>query len=47
MYKKAGKNLIIEAEKVYGKEIIDELRDLIFDIGWAIFNDSYLIDLDK
>lgn len=45
--KKLGKSLLIEAEEVYGKEIINELRELVFDIGWAIFNDSYLIDLDE
>lgn len=36
--KKLGKSLLNEAEEVYDKELID----LIFDIEWAIFNDSYL-----
>lgn len=45
--KKLGKSILIEAEEDYGKKIINELRELIFDIGLAIFNYSYLIDLDK
>ena len=45
--KKLNKNLIneylfINAEEVYGKEIIDQLRELIYNIGWNIIIDKYL-----
>ena len=47
--KKLEKNLInedlfIHAEEVYGEEIIDQLRELIYDIGWNIIIDRYLDD---
>ena len=45
--KKLNKNLInedlfITGEEVYGKEIIDQLRELIYNIGWNIIIDKYL-----
>ena len=47
--KKLNKNLInedlfINAEEVYGEEIIDQLRELIYNIGWNIIIDKYLDD---
>ena len=36
--------LYINAEKVYGKEAIDNLRQKIYNIGWAIISDEYLVD---
>lgn len=35
--------LFINAEAVYGKEAIDKLRQKIYDIGWAIIDDEYLV----
>ena len=35
--------LFINAEEVYGKEAIDKLRQKIYDIGWAIIDDEYLV----
>ena len=45
--KKLNKNLInedlfITGEEVYGEEIIDQLRELIYNIGWNIIIDKYL-----
>lgn len=37
-------NLFINAEEVYGKKLIDKFRKLIFDIGWSIINDEYLVN---
>ena len=41
--KKLKEELFINAEEVYGKELIDKLRQKIYDIGWAIINDEYLV----
>ena len=41
------KKLFINAEEVYGKELIDKFRKLIDDIGWAIINDEYLVNNSK
>ena len=45
--KKLNKNLInedlfITGEEVYGEEIIDQIRELIYNIGWNIIIDKYL-----
>ena len=45
--KKLKEELFINAEEVYGKELIDKLRQKIYDIGWAIINDEYLVDKDE
>ena len=37
------KKLFINAEEVYGKELIDKLRQKIYDIGWAIISEEYLV----
>lgn len=37
-------NLFINAEEVYGTELIDELRKLIYDISWSIVSDEYLVN---
>ena len=42
--KKLKEELFINAEEVYGKEVIDLLRQKIYDIGWAIISDDYLVD---
>ena len=42
--KKLKEELFINAEEVYGKEVIDLLRQKIYDIGWAIISDEYLAD---
>ena len=42
--KKLKEELFINAEEVYGKEVIDLLRQKIYDIGWAIISDEYLVD---
>ena len=41
--KKLKEELFINAEEVYGKELIDKLRQKIYDIGWAIISDEYLV----
>lgn len=41
--KKLKEELFINAEKVYGKELIDKLRQKIYDIGWAIISEEYLV----
>lgn len=41
--KKLKEELFINAEEVYGKELIDKLRRKIYDIGWAIISDEYLV----
>ena len=41
--KKLKEELFINAEEVYGKEVIDLLRQKIYDIGWAIISDEYLV----
>lgn len=41
--KKLNEELFINAEEVYGKELIDKLKQKIYDIGWAIISDEYLI----
>ena len=41
--KKPKEELYINAEKVYWKELIDKLRQKIYDIGWAIISDEYLV----
>lgn len=41
------KKLFINAEEIYGKELIDKFRKLIDDIGWAIINDEYLVNNSK
>ena len=38
------KNLFIKAEEVYGKDLIDKFRQKIYDIGWAIISDEYLVN---
>lgn len=45
--KKLNKNLInedlfITGEEVYSEEIINQLRELIYNIGWNIIIDRYL-----
>ena len=42
--KKLKEELYINAEEVYGKELIDKLRQKIYDIGWAIISDEYLVN---
>ena len=42
--KKLKEELFINAEEVYGKEVIDLLRQKIYDIGWTIISDEYLVD---
>ena len=42
--KKLKEELFINAEEVYGKELIDKLRQKIYDIGWAIISDEYLVN---
>ena len=42
--KKLKEELFINAEEIYGKEVIDLLRQKIYDIGWAIISDEYLVD---
>lgn len=42
--KKLKEELFINAEEVYGKELIDKLRQKIYDIGWAIITDEYLVN---
>ena len=42
--KKLKEELFINAEEVYGKELIDKLRQKIYDIGWAIIKDEYLVN---
>ena len=42
--KKLKEELFINAEKVYGKELIDKFRQKIYDIGWAIISDEYLVN---
>ena len=42
--KKLKEELFINAEEVYGKELIDKLRQKIYDIGWAIISDDYLVN---
>ena len=37
-----NEDLFITGEEVYGKEIIDQLRELIYNIGWNIIIDKYL-----
>ena len=37
-----NEDLFITGEEVYGKEIIDQLRELIYNIGWYIIIDKYL-----
>ena len=41
--KKLKEKLFINTEEVYGKELIDKLRQKIYDIGWAIISDEYLV----
>ena len=41
--KKLKEELFINAEEVYGKELIDKFRQKIYDIGWAIISDEYLV----
>ena len=41
--KKLKEELFINDEEVYGKELIDKLRQKIYDIGWAIISDEYLV----
>jgi len=41
--KKLKEELFINAEEVYGKELIDKLRQKIYDIGWAIISEEYLV----
>ena len=41
--KNLNEELFINAEEVYGKELIDKFRQKIFDIGWAIISDEYLV----
>ena len=42
-----NENLFIEAEEVHGKEVIDLLRQKIYDIEWAIISDEYLVTDDN
>lgn len=39
-----NEDLFITGEEVYGEEIIDQLRELIYNIGWNIIIDKYLDD---
>ena len=41
--KKLKEELFINADEVYGKELIDKFRQKIYDIGWAIISDEYLV----
>ena len=43
--KKLKEELFITTGEVYGKELIDKLRQKIYDIGWAIISDEYLVIL--
>ena len=45
--KKLKEELFINSEEVYGKELIDKLRQKIYDIGWAIISDDYLVSNSK
>ena len=42
--KKLNEELFINAEEVYGKEVIDLLRQKIYDISLAIIKDEYLVN---
>ncbi len=42
--KKLKEELFINAEQIYGKDLIDKFRQKIYDIGWAIISDEYLIN---
>ena len=42
-YGTMNRELYINAEAVYGKEKISLLRSKIYDIGWAIISDKYLV----
>lgn len=41
------RKLFINAEEEYGKELIDKFRQKIYDIGWTIINDEYLVIKDR
>ena len=41
--KKLKEELFINAEEIYGKDLIDQFRQKIYDIGWAIISDEYLV----
>ena len=40
--KKLKKELFINAEEVYGKDLKDKFKKLLFDISLAIIRDEYL-----
>ena len=42
--KKLKEELFIKAEEIYGKDLIDKFRQKIYDIGWAIISDEYLVN---
>ena len=41
--KKLNEELFINVEKVYGKDLKDKFKKLLFDIGWDIISDEYLV----
>lgn len=42
--KKLKEELFINAEQIYDKNSIDKFRQKIYDIGWAIISDEYLVN---
>ena len=45
--KKLKEELFINAEEVYCKYLKDKFKKLLFDIGWAIISDKYLVIEDN
>ena len=41
--KKLKEELFINVEKGYSKELKEKFKKLLFDIGWAIISDEYLV----
>ena len=41
--KKVNEELFINVEKGNGKDLKDKFKKLLFDIGWAIISDEYLV----
>lgn len=44
LYKKVNEELFINDEEVYGKDLKNKFKKLLFDISLAIIKDEYLVN---